>query len=63
MIIIVPRMRAWKLGELTLFRHGFDDALRSHGGNDSRELIIGGIEVVKGIEASFFHISSQSPAK
>jgi hypothetical protein len=44
MIIMLPRMRAWKLGELTLFRHGFDDALRSNGGNDSRELIIGGIE-------------------
>ena len=33
-----------ELDELRLFRHGFDDALRSHGGNDSRELVIGGIE-------------------
>jgi hypothetical protein len=32
------------LGASTLSRHGFNDALRSHGWNNSRELVIGGIE-------------------
>ncbi len=31
-------------GASTLLRHSFDDALRSHGWNDSREPVIGGIE-------------------
>src|SRR6266436_4989457 len=31
-------------GASTLLRHSFNDALRSHGWNDSREPVIGGIE-------------------
>ena len=40
-----PRSGLLRTSKATaLFRHGLDDALRSHGWNDSRQLVIGRIE-------------------
>jgi hypothetical protein len=44
MMITTTVGRGWRLGGSTYYWHGFNDALRSHGWNNSCELVIGSIE-------------------
>ena len=56
-LITTTVMLRWGSGGSTYFWYGFNDALRSHGWNDSRELVIGSFEQATKLSSGAFSSS------